>query len=232
MGMVLVWPVVAGVQNSSSGERVESVNVSIPALVSVDQAGVLVTATVVSGGRPAAGRAVTFRGDHLLFPCGRTAMTDANGVAAITVGVGATPSARLNGSAVTAFLEDGGERVSGDCRFTVVRVNDPTPRKPKILDGHYEDNSIYTVVLIYTVTPVVEGVPVDFSFEPGEGRGVDHPATLEEKDSATNPNGEATVRLRSSDLREAPTVRCTFEASAGSTHVEFEGITGVKTVVK
>jgi len=106
-------------------------------------------------------------------------------------------------------------------------VNDPTPANPSIVVGHLMRDDLYTVVLTYAVSPPVEGVPIRFCFESDEGRGTNYPATLEDQDSVTDARGRASVRVRSSDLRESPTVKCVFEASSGSTDVKFEGITGV-----
>jgi len=88
-------------------------------------------------------------------------------------------------------------------------------------------DNLYTVVLTYTVSPPIAGVPVRFCFESDEGRGVDYPATLEDQDAATDDRGQATVRVRSSDMRETVTVKCAFEASSGGTDVKFAGITSV-----
>ena len=93
-----------------------------------------------------------------------------------------------------------------------------------------QTDSLYTVLLTYTVSPPISGVPVAFTFEQGQGHGVNYPATLEEIEDCTNNDGEASVRLRSSDLREKIGVICRFGTSSGRANVVIQGITGVTCV--
>lgn len=138
----------------------------------------------------------------------------------------ASPS--LDGSTVTASCDNGlGDTVDDDEDFTIVKVNDPTPANPSIIVGHYPTNSLYTVVLTYTVSPAISGVPITFEFESWEGDGVNYAASLEDASSSTDGSGQATVRVRSSDLEETATVECTYQESSGSTDVTFLGLTDV-----
>jgi len=209
-----------------------AVLVSAPRLVSVNQRDIPISAAVFRGGEPVRDARVVFASDALRVP--PTALeTDADGLATATADAGPMPSLFRNGSHVTASVQHKTlGKASGTARLTVVRVNDPTPAHPRILVGSLSHNELYSVVLTFTVLPQMGGVPVTFAFAPGDGEGVNYPAKLEEASATTDASGRARVRLRSSDLRESPTVLCRFGASAGSTTVTFEGITGVRMVIE
>lgn len=194
-------------------------------IFSINETDISVSATVYCQNEPAPGLTVTFTSSSLTFTGGNTATTDANGVATVTATASGTPSAYLNAGSVTASVNDGvGTDYTDDEDFTLVEVNNPTPVNPTIVDGGYSDNSVYAVVLTFTVSPAISGVPVTIAFESGEGQGVEVAAALEDASTTTNGSGEATVRVRSSDLRETATVKCTYGQSSGSTDVEFVGI--------
>ena len=199
--------------------------------VSIYQAGIEFLATVTCQQVRVSGKTVTFTSNDVTFPGGSTEVTDSNGGALVIGEAGSWPSMVEYGTWVTATVDNGlGVDVTADCYLTVIEIDNPTPANPKILVGHYPDNFLYSVVLTFTTSPPVWGLPVTFEFESSEGDGVNYAATLEDADGGTDTNGEATVRVRSSDLEETATVLCTFEASCGSTDVTFEGITGVSTV--
>jgi len=207
-----------------------AVLVSVPKRVSVNQKRIPVTATVVRGGERVPRMAVRFSSDALRFSP-HAIETGDDGVAILSADAGPTPSPFRDGSFVQATVEDRARgKVSGLARLTVVRIEDPTPAHPKILDGAYGLNQLYSVVLTYTVSPPIQGVPVAFAFAPGQGKGVNYPAALEEASETTDAAGQASVRVRSSDLRESPTVLCRFGESVGSTDVTFEGITSVEMI--
>jgi len=207
-----------------------AVLVSVPKRVSVNQRRIPVTATVVRGGERVPRMAVRFSSDALRFSP-HAIETGDDGVAILSADAGPTPSPFRDGSFVQATVEDRARgKVSGLARLTVVRIEDPTPAHPKILDGAYGLNQLYSVVLTYTVSPPIQGVPVAFAFAPGQGKGVNYPAALEEASETTDAAGQASVRVRSSDLRESPTVLCRFGESVGSTDVTFEGITSVEMI--
>ena len=203
------------------------IRVSIPKLVSINRTGVPVSATVTRNGKPVVGAEVAFSSaDVTCSP--PTARTNAEGVAAVRASTGSKPSSFKNSSCITASARDGeGAAVWASDVFSIVEVNDPTPANPEIIVGHYSINDLYTVVLTYTVTPPMAGVPVKFCFESNEGEGWNYPATLEDQDRCTDDKGRASVRMRSGDLRESPTVKCVFQASAGATDVKICGITSV-----
>ena len=199
--------------------------VSAPSMCSVYET-ISISATIED--YEVSGIPIDFTCGYLAFPNGSSATTDANGVATVVATAGATPSPCLNGTTVTGSTQDAaGEPLEDEEYFTIVAVNSPSPANPSILVGSLPDNSLYTVLLTYTVSPAVAGVPVAFAFESGEGQGVDYPGSLEDGSSATNANGQATVRVRSSDLRETATVKCTYHQNNAGTDVTFEGITGV-----
>jgi len=201
--------------------------VSAPSRCSVYQT-ITISATIED--YQISGIPINFACGFLAFPNGSTATTDAGGVATVVATAGATPSPCLNGTIVSASTQDAaGQPLTGQDAFTIVRMNGASPANREIVVGHLPDNSLYTVVLTYSVSPPVAGVPVAFSFAPGEGRGVNYPASLEDAASATNANGHAAVRVRSSDLRETATVRCAYQVSSGTADVTFVGITGVST---
>ena len=195
---------------------------------SIDQTGILVSARVTCFGNPAAGVTVSFCSDKLtLNPA--TATTDATGQAMVTAHAGSSPSACADCSYVEATVDDGlGSSITATEELTVVEVKDPTTPDPSILVGGYDIDSLYSVVLTFSVTPVVQGVPVTFSLPSGP-YGVNIFAQLEDQDTVTNGNGLASVRVRSGDLEGDVEVRCTFEASYGHADVTFAGITGLST---
>jgi len=207
-----------------------AVVVSAPKMVSVRQRGIPVTAAVVRGGEPVPGLSVAFSSDALALPP-FPVVTDARGMATVPADAGPTPSPFRDGSHVTATVHDPASgKATGTARLTLVRIGEPTPANPRTIVGGFPNNDLYSVVLSFTVSPRIPGVPVGFAFAPGEGEGVDFPARLEEPSAATDASGQARVRVRSSDLRESPTVLCRYGASAAGTRITFEGITGVTMV--
>ncbi|MFC1463197.1 Ig-like domain-containing protein, partial [Verrucomicrobiota bacterium] len=199
----------------------DGVGLSMPALVSINRTNIPVQATVTRAGKPVSDATVTFSSDDLHFPS-PTAVTDARGSATVMAHSGDQPSHRKDATFVQATTPG---LIGGRHPFTIVRVNDPVPANPEILVGHLPINHLYTVLLTYNISPPIEGVPISFRFHSREGWGVNYPATLEELDAATDADGLAAVRVRSSDLREKPVVKCWFQASSGSTRVTFAGIT-------
>jgi hypothetical protein len=206
----------------------DAISISDLAVYSISKTGISISAMVTCKGNPAPNLTVTFSCGALTFPDGATAVTNASGVATVTANTGNTPSSALDAETVTASVPDGiGNTYEAHDHFTVVKVNDPTPADPKIIDGHLTD-SIYKVVLTYTVSPAISGVPVEFAFETGEGQGDLIPASLLDASSSTNGSGQATVTVQSSDLRETATVKGTYQASSSSTDVTFQGINGAE----
>jgi len=222
-------PVSDDAQKAGDVIQADSITVGSLDKFSINKTDISVTATVTCCGENAGGLTVTFSGD-MTFDGDGTAVTNDSGVATITASTGATPSASLDSSSVTASVDNGlGTPVTDDEDFTIVEVNDPTPVNPNILVGNLPDNDLYSVVLTYTVSPAISGVDVEFEFEEGEGEGDEIPAELEDEDDYTDDNGEATVRVRSGDLRETATVKCSYQESSGSTDVTFEGVNSVET---
>ena len=206
----------------------DSVEIAALDMFSINKTGISVSATVTGGGSPISGVTVGFSSSDLTFPSGSTGVTNGSGVATVTASTGSSPSSSQDSSSVTATTQCDYPDVTDTEYFTVVKVNDPTPSDPKILDGGFSVDSLYSVVLTYTVSPAISGVPVGFEFQNGGGQGSprERNASLESPDSSTNASGQATVRVRSSDMRETVTVKCTYQESYGSTGVTFEGITG------
>jgi len=201
--------------------------VSAPSMCSVYQT-ITICATIED--YQISGIPINFACPDLAFPNGSTATTDASGFATVVATAGSTSSPCMNGTVVSASTQDAaGQPLSDQDSLTIVRMNGPSPANPEIVVGNLPDNSLYTVVLTYSVSPPVAGVPVAFSFAPGEGQGVNYPASLEDGSSTTDANGRAAVRVRSSDLRETAMVRCAYQVSSGATDVTFVGITSVST---
>jgi len=205
----------------------DAISMSDLTVYSINKTGISISATVTCKGNPAPNLTVTFSCGALTFPGGATAVTNASGVATVTANTGSTPSSALDAETVTASVPDGiGNTYGAHDDFTVVKVNDPTPASPSIIVGHYPTNSLYSVLLTFTVSPAISGVPVTFSFQSGQN-GFNHAATLEDGASATDANGQTTVRVRSSDLEQSKTVLGTYQESSGSTGVTFLGLTDV-----
>jgi len=199
------------------------IEVEITSLVSVDQSGITVTATVA--GAPLAGKTVSFSSDALDFDSD-TAVTDSYGKASVTATASASPSASEDAASVTATYDPGGggDPISDTANFTVVEVNYTSASRSSIIVGGYTDNSLYTSLLTFTVDPAISGVPLTFEFESGEGEGDEIAAQLEDASTESDASGEGTVRVRSGDLRETATVIGKFEVSSGQTDITFIGI--------
>lgn len=204
----------------------DAISISDLTMYSISKTGISISATVTCEGNAAPNLTVTFSCGALSFPGGATAVTNASGVATVTANTGSSPSSALDAETITASVPDGiGNTYEAHDHFTVVKVNSPTPASPSIIVGHYPTDSLYSVLLTYTVSPAISGVPVSFSFQSGQN-GVNYAATLENGSSATDSNGQSTVRVRSSDLEQAMTVLGTYQESSGSTGVTFLGLTG------
>jgi len=211
-------------------ETALAVLVTAPRCVSVNQRGIVLEARVVRGGEAAAGLPVAFSSDGLTIPP-VAAETNADGVATVVAEAGTTPSPHVDGSHVRAVVRDPARgSAMGAARLTVIRLNDPTPEAPRILVGGFSHNELYSVVLTFSVSPAVAGVPLSFAFAPGDRKGFDCLPRLEEASAATDASGRASVRVRSGDVRWSPTILCTAAACNASTTVTFEGITGCRTV--
>jgi len=215
------------VQVNAAGQA-NTITVSDLGMYSVNKTGITVEATVTNDGSPVSGATVTFSSSALTFTGSNPATTNAQGKATVTASAGSTPSGSRDGSSVTASVDDGlGSTASAWDHFTVVKVKNPSQTEHHILVGGYEDDSLYSVVLTFEVSPGISGVPIAFAFEGEEGKGVEVLGRLEDAATASDGNGKATVRVRSSDLEETATVQCTFQSSSGSTDVTFDPITGI-----
>ena len=205
--------------------EVDAIAVTVaPDMVSIDYGAITITATATYQGSPVEGATLNFTSDGLNLGVA-SADTDSQGQTVISAAAGSTPSPAQDGSSVTASANVGsGDPVTGQDTLTIVQVGDPTPASPAIMVGHYTSDSLYSVVLTYTVTPSVSGVPVTFEFDGNNAGGHLHPAALEEADSSTDANGQCSVRVRSSDVREGLKVWCKYAQTSGSTTVSFYGI--------
>ena len=198
----------------------DSVLLSAPSLVSINRTGIPISACVTCLGTPAAGVEVTFTCSNLTFSS-PTATTDTSGTASVTAESGAEPS-QAGGYHITASTDDGlGGTVSGSSDMTVLKVDDPFPLNPKILAGGLSYPGLYTVDLMFCVSPPVAGVPVAFTMDGGGGH--NQPAALENPSTSTDSQGQASVTVRSSDVTETATVKCTYQESVNSTDVTFMG---------
>ena len=225
------WPIVeAGESVVTATCGTSSVTVTILVLdlavgirphISVNQTGITVTATL-AGLTPIGGQTISFSSSDLTFSSS-TATTDAAGVATVTATASGTPSTGLDAASVTASSGP----ISATDGFTIVSVGITSASSDSILVGAYTDNSLYTSLLTYTVNPPIAGVPLTFALQSGTGVGYSIAAALENPSASTDASGVGTVRLRSGDLRETATVKCTFGASTATKDVTFTGITGV-----
>ena len=205
--------------------QANTITISDLGMYSVNKTGITVEATVMNDGSPVSGVAVTFSSSSLSFTGSNPATTNAQGKVTVTANTGSSASSSPDASSVTATVDDGqGSTASAWDHFTVVKVKNPSQSEYHILVGGYEDDSLYSVVLTFEVSPGISGVPIAFAFEGEEGKGVEVLGRLEDAATATDANGRATVRVRSSDLEETATVQCTFQSSSGGTDVTFDPI--------
>ena len=203
----------------------DSVEIAALDMFSINKTGISVSATVTGGGSPISGVTVGFSSSDLTFPSGSTAVTNGSGVATVTASTGGSPSSSQDSSSVTATTQCDYPDVTDSEAFTVVEVSTVSPTSAHIVVGGYTDNSLYAVDVTFTVAPAMAGVPLTFQFEGDSWRGIDRDAQLEVQSSTTNANGQAVVRVRSSDWEKTATVRGCFEGSYCSADVTFDGIT-------
>jgi len=123
-----------------------------------------------------------------------------------------------------------------DCNTTTGELeDDSTSHWWSATSGSFPYGNIGTSVTFDTGSAggtVTVTVNADDDYAPGSNDALydeDGVSDDEDADSSTNGSGEATVRVRSSDLRETATVKGTHGTSTGSTDVIFVGITSCST---